>query len=170
MQNLAKIEKWLSGNQPNETNGFTGLKAPKWPEEILGPIDQALAARGGELYDNLCKGCHLPPVGTKAFWESKAWLPPNSFNQRYIEMETKAIKDIGTDPAQAEDMRNRKVALPASLGIDTNEFGPALGQLVEKVVTHWYDTHNVPGIRAAGVEWVPAERDPTSARLQNPAA
>jgi len=144
VKTLAKIEKWIGGNQPNETNGFTGLTAPKWPEAILGPIDHALAARGGALYDNLCKDCHLPPVGTKAFWESKAWLPPNSFNQRYLEIETKPIKDLGTDPAQAEDMRNRKVVIPASLGISTNEFGPALGRLVEKVVTHWYNTHNVP--------------------------
>ncbi|OPH83998.1 di-heme-cytochrome C peroxidase [Nitrobacter vulgaris] len=140
---LANIEKSIAGNQPSETNGFTGLTAPKWPEEILGPIDTALAARGGALYDDLCKGCHLPPVGTKAFWDSKAWLPPNNFNQRYLEIKTKTIADLGTDPAQAEDMRNRKVVIPDSLGIATNEFGPALGQLVEKVVTHWYDAHNV---------------------------
>jgi hypothetical protein len=140
---LANIEKSIAGNQPSETNGFTGLTAPKWPEEILGPIDTELAARGGALYDDLCKGCHLPPVGTKAFWDSKAWLPPNSFNQRYLEIKTKTIADLGTDLAQAEDMRNRKVVIPDSLGITTNEFGPALGQLVEKVVTHWYDAHNV---------------------------
>jgi len=144
VKTLAKIEKWIGGNQPNETNGFTGLKAPKWPEEVLGPIDHALAAKGGALYDGLCKDCHLPPVGTKAFWESKAWLPPNSFNQRYLQMETKPITDLGTDPAHAEDMKSRKVVIPVSLKILTNEFGPALGQLVEKVVTHWYNTHNVP--------------------------
>jgi len=144
VKTLANIEKGIAGNQPDETNGFTGLKAPKWPEEILGPIDQALAATGGALYDTLCKDCHLPPVGTKAFWESKAWLPPNSFNQRYLQIETKAIKDLGTDPAHAEDMRNRKVLIPDSLGITTSAFGPALGQLVEKVVTRWYSTHSVP--------------------------
>ena len=144
VKTLANIEKLIAGNQPNETNGFTGLKAPKWPEEILGPIDHALAARGGALYDNLCKDCHLPPVDTKAFWESKAWLPPNGFNQRYLQIETKAIKDLGTDPAHAEDMRKRNVFIPASLGITTSAFGPALGQVVEKVVTHWYNTHSVP--------------------------
>ena len=144
VKTLAEIEMWIAGNQPNETNGFTGLKAPKWPVEILGPIDQALAQRGGVLYDSLCKDCHLPPVGTKAFWDSKAWLPPNNFNQRYLEIETKAINDLGTDPAHAEDMRNRKVVIPANLGITTDEFGPALGQLVEKVLTQWYTAHNVP--------------------------
>ncbi|MCP2001206.1 hypothetical protein [Nitrobacter winogradskyi] len=65
-------------------------------------IDPALAAKGGELYEGLCKGCHLPPVGTKAFWNSKAWLPPNSFNQSYLQIETKAITDIGTDPGAGQ--------------------------------------------------------------------
>ena len=31
VKTLAQIEKWIGGNQPNETTGFTGLKAPKWP-------------------------------------------------------------------------------------------------------------------------------------------
>jgi hypothetical protein len=41
-------------------------------------------------------------------------------------------------------MKSRRVVIPVSLGIITNEFGAALGQLVEKVITHWYNTHNVP--------------------------
>jgi hypothetical protein len=49
------------------------------------------------------------------------------------------VKHVGTDPAQAEDMQNRKVSVPAGLGISTSDFGGALGLLVEKMVEHWYD-------------------------------
>ena len=31
---------------------------PKWPEEWLGPIDQAKAARGAKLYEQHCLSCH----------------------------------------------------------------------------------------------------------------
>jgi hypothetical protein len=58
------------------------------------------------------------------------------------------ISHIGTDPAQAEDMKARKVLLPAALGINSNEFGPALGQLVEKAVKHWYDNQTPPASQA----------------------
>ena len=91
-----------------------------------------------------CKGCHLPPVQTSEFWNSKAWLPPTKFNQRHLHVEPIDIKKIGTDPAQAEDMKNRTVAIPANLGISTNKFGPALGELVAKVVTYWYKLPGSP--------------------------
>ena len=120
----------LNEDQPDERQGFTGLKSPKWPEEVLGRIDEALKAKGAALYDVHCKGCHLPPVQTSEFWNSKAWLPPTKYNQRHLHVEPIDIKKIGTDPAQAEDMKNRTVAIPANLGISTNKFGPALGELV----------------------------------------
>ena len=66
------------------------------------------------------------------------------------------------DSAQAEDMKNRKVATPSNLGITTDGFGGALGQLVEKAVNYWYDsqTPSVPkderekmnGYRANGIQ------------------
>lgn len=34
------------------------LKSPRWPEEILPPIDRALAARGAKLYQANCQACH----------------------------------------------------------------------------------------------------------------
>jgi hypothetical protein len=40
-------------------------------------------------------------------------------------------------------MANRKVAIPAALGITTDSFGSVLGQVVEKTVNYWYD-HETP--------------------------
>ena len=42
-------------------------------------------------------------------------------------LENIPIEHIGTDPAQAADMRARTVAVPANLGIKTIEFAFALG-------------------------------------------
>ena len=144
VRTLFEMEKLIAGDQPTAEKGFSGLKSPEWPKDILPPIDQALAAKGAQLYATRCQGCHLPPVNSPAFFESKAWLPPNQAGERYLHVEPINISHIGTDPAQAEDMKNRKVSIPANLGITSNEFGPALGQLVEKTVNVWYDQQQPP--------------------------
>jgi hypothetical protein len=36
------------------------LKSPRWPEDILGPIDAAKASRGEALFNSKCVGCHSP--------------------------------------------------------------------------------------------------------------
>lgn len=36
------------------------LRSPSWPEEILGEIDDGLAAEGAALYASNCAGCHNP--------------------------------------------------------------------------------------------------------------
>jgi hypothetical protein len=137
---LIKIEQQLAGKQPNYDLGFNGLRSPKWPADILPKIDDKLAAAGAELYKSICQECHLPPVGTKEFWESLRWKEGGLCRERYLSVELIDIDHIGTDPAQAEDMRKRQVATPTTLGLTTNGFGGALGQLVEKAITYWYDS------------------------------
>ena len=144
VKTLFEMEQLLAGRQPDASSGFSGLKSPKWPENILGKIDMDLAAKGAVLYRQICQGCHMPPVTSKEFWESKKWLPANAAGDRYFQVELIPIGHIGTDPAQATGMKNRKVSLPADLGINSNEFGPALGVLVEKAVKHWYDSQTSP--------------------------
>jgi mono/diheme cytochrome c family protein len=141
---LVKIEKLIAGNQPNGENGFSGLKSPEWPKDILPPIDPALAAEGEKLYVTHCQPCHLPPVKSKAFFESPQWRLSDDGNEKYLHVEPVNIKHIGTDPAQAEDMKNRTVAIPANLGIKKSDFGGALGDLVEKTVNYWYDQQKPP--------------------------
>ena len=144
VKTLFEMEQLLAGKQPDSSSGFNGLKSPKWPENILGKIDMNLAAKGAVLYKQICQDCHLPPVTSKEFWESKRWLPPNAAGERYFQVELIPISHIGTDPGQATGMKNRKVLLPAALGINTDEFGPALGMLVKKTVDHWYDSETPP--------------------------
>jgi hypothetical protein len=144
VKTLVDIEKLIAGNQPNAENGFSGLKSPEWPKDILPPIDQALAAEGAKLYALRCEGCHLPPVKSKAFFESPQWRPSDDGSNKYLHVEPIAIKHIGTDSAHAEDMRNRTVSIPASLDIKKSDFGSALGDLVEKTVNYWYGQQKPP--------------------------
>ena len=144
VDHLYAIEQLLAGKQPDAQSGFTGLNSPKWPSDVLPPINQNLAAQGAVLYRDRCQSCHLAPVTTPEFWSSSRWLPPNAAGERYLDLELVPISHIGTDPAQAEDMKNRTVVVPDNLGITSAEFGPALGQVVERTVTHWYDSQLPP--------------------------
>ena len=106
--------------QPSAKDGFPGLKSPKWPTDILPPIDQKLADKGAELYKTHCQGCHRPPITSEAFWDfnNKDWWTKNQNGEQILKVENVPISHIGTDPAQAEDMVARTVAVPANLGIE----------------------------------------------------
>jgi len=146
---LNDIEKMLAGHtQPDAQTGFTGLRAPQWQDtklrDVLPPIDTALAAKGQQLYASVCQRCHLAPVGTPAFWESNRWMPLNAGGPRFLDLALIPTELVGTDPAQAAGLANRQVSVPSELGISETSFGPALGELVSKVVVKWYDSQTPP--------------------------
>jgi hypothetical protein len=141
---LFRMEQMLAGKRPNEATGFTGLNPPKWPSGVLPPINRRLAAKGAALYREACQGCHMAPVTSRDFWTSDRWTPANAAGERYLDLELIPLDHVGTDPAQAADMKARTVALPASLGVNVSDFGNALGQVVGKTVDRWYDSQTPP--------------------------
>ncbi|MDQ0456826.1 di-heme-cytochrome C peroxidase [Rhizobium paknamense] len=144
VESVFEMEQQLAGKQPTAETGFTGLLAPRWPTDLLGPINAELANKGAALYASRCQSCHLPPVGSEGFWDQKHWTGANAAGERYLRMTIIPIDEIGTDPAQAQGMADRKVKLPPELGINTDSFGLALGQLVEKTTARWYDSQTPP--------------------------
>jgi len=149
-----RIERPLAGDRPPlPDRRFSGLTSPRWPEDILTPINPTRAAQGAALYGELCQGCHLPPPGTDAFWQSDRWTQANAAGQRYLNLHMIPISRVGTDPAQARDMTARTVLARNDLGLTGGtdvgngmsrySFGGALGQVVERVTNQWYDAHNV---------------------------
>ena len=169
VREIYRMETLLAGDDPfsGGAPSFKGLRAPEWPESLLGAIDPERSARGRVLYDELCAGCHRPPIEdpSGAFWDDKHWTPPNASGERYLKMFGISLTKVGTDPAQAEVLTERRVSLPAYLGIKdyapgeggkglcaTEEgpvvtdtlFGVALAAVVEKTVDRWYDKHDVP--------------------------
>jgi hypothetical protein len=151
---IFKLEQLLAGDKPpNPKDGFAGLASPKWDDtKILPPIDTTLAAKGAILYKAHCQRCHLPATSDPEFWTAPQWSPVNGAGERYLDLNMIDIAHVGTDPAEAEDMKNRTVSVPASLGITNNsgqvvttdDFGNGLGQLVTAVVNRWYDSQVPP--------------------------
>ncbi|WP_207483975.1 di-heme-cytochrome C peroxidase [Arenibaculum pallidiluteum] len=154
VRTLHAIELQIGGQQPGPASGFSGLRAPGWPADILPPIDPVKAARGSGLYQELCAACHGPPPNTAAFWDERRWTQPNQAGERYLRVPVVGLDVIGTDPAQATGLRERRIRAPSHLGLapddpgpfpdGTYPFGPALGQVVEKVVTAAYDAESPP--------------------------
>jgi len=95
---LHKMEQMIAGDPPSVEKGFSGLKSPEWPENILPKIDRPLAARGGELYKEHCQECHRPPVSNKAaffnFEDKKAWRT-NQVGEPVMLMENIKIDHVG---------------------------------------------------------------------------
>jgi mono/diheme cytochrome c family protein len=145
---LAKMEALLAGkrqpNGPTGEKGFTGLVAPRWPADVLGPIDQKLAEQGGKLYDQICAHCHLPRVGSEGFWNAKNWEEPNKAGERYLDVNLIPVEEVGTDRAHVDHLAARRVALPPGLPITSDQYAEALRQLVGLAVDRWYDTQTPP--------------------------
>ena len=143
---LHEMEQMIAGDPPNAENGFSGLKSPKWPGDILPPINETLAAQGGELYKVHCQECHRPPVTSKAFFDfgNPKWWTKNQAGQPLVVVENIPIEHVGTDPAQAADMGARTVALPSNIGISDNRFTFALKDVVENTVNYIYNQQNPP--------------------------
>jgi hypothetical protein len=161
VREIFHMEGLLAGDNPlSGTKGFKGLRAPKWPQDVLGTIDETKRKRGEELYRQVCQGCHLPPVDDPSgrFWALSLWTPPNNAGESYLKLKEIPITHLGTDPGQADVIANRKVNIPKYLGVDlapacngdpgdvltSSLFATALGSVVEKTVDKWYDNNGIP--------------------------
>jgi mono/diheme cytochrome c family protein len=68
------------------------LAPPRWPEELLGRIDQTKAAAGKQLFVDNCAGCH-------STWPHR-WSEPRLEGHRFIENAIVGQRVVGTDPMQ----------------------------------------------------------------------
>jgi hypothetical protein len=111
MDNLVDIQLWLQD-----------LKSPKWPEGVLGEIDQDLAARGAEIYGANCAGCHhvIDRAARDAACASRTEFTIPSY----------PIEAVGTDPRQAVNFATREI----TLGQQTQPLGAWVKLVTDKVV------------------------------------
>ena len=128
--NLIRIEDMLRGPNPPGPNqkSFGGLQAPKWPAAIFPndpawKIDAARVVKGRALYAEICFECHLGPVDDPTFdtqfpdesiWKPEHWDETMGPALKPVQ---KSVIGMGTDPAQAEVLGFRKVAVPGFLDI-----------------------------------------------------
>ena len=76
--------------------GYRKLRAPKWPAEIFGPYDRALALKGRALFAENCSGCHAP----------RPYAAPGN-RQAQLAVTIVPLAKIGTDPAHAANFAKR---------------------------------------------------------------
>lgn len=120
----------------------------------------------------MCVRCHQPPLKDKAILNNKYWRKPKgeNFPYAYLRLVTQPVEKMGTDCATAYDMAYRTVLTPKSMmdehasvtvesypaacpppiarpetpeGMVRNNFGIALGQVVEKTKDYWYEKHKM---------------------------
>ena len=81
------------------------LTPPRWPEELLGRIDQVQAARGQQLFEQHCQGCHGPHAVDRAAQLASAPGKPSADVEWAIEVIP--VQHIGTDPTAAAGFVSR---------------------------------------------------------------
>ena len=150
-------EQWEMESLIAGATAFNGLKPPAWPEAVFGPIDQAKAQRGAELYKQQCQHCHLPPVNSPELQDPKYWeagLKGHSF----LKLNVIPLDEIGTDPREATDWANR-TAVTGPLGLGTVSAAEGLRVVTGKIRDMNYDALGLTpdqrdewsGFRDAGV-------------------
>jgi len=97
------------------------LKAPPWPTQFFGEIDEAKAAIGKRLFDSNCANCHNSRDSQGNF----AMTPPNQIGQRFIKTTSVPFSLIGTDPQMIVNFATRT----AKPGILAREVAAGMAEL-----------------------------------------
>lgn len=104
LKELYALEQWVDE-----------LKPPRWPEDILGNIDQDLWKKGEALFKKDCLSCHNMPTGpNKAFRMTKA--KDNEYSKQFIEISAINYKDVNTDSIYVDSL-NSRLAKPSQLSV-----------------------------------------------------
>lgn len=113
-------EKWESNfniERLLETEkGYASLKAPQWPNELLGKVDMEKAKKGRELFMTNCASCHAP-------------RPINGSNSAKPDwaVVTLPYSVIGTDSSEAAGFVNRRYDASKLLGKKSPRIDAATG-------------------------------------------
>ena len=85
------------------------LKAPKWPEDILGPIQEELVKKGELLYTELCANCHAKKYEKNyGYWPKQDGdTVSRDFRKLYYQLRITSLDTIGTDPTDARNFESR---------------------------------------------------------------
>ena len=106
------------------------LKPPRWPEHILGTVDRDKAARGKELFEQRCRGCHGPHIAEPARAQASAPLKPEGQEWR---IEVIPLDHIGTDPTAAQGFMERRYDI-AETGLTNAQLQATLRPLLTRAL------------------------------------
>lgn len=107
------------------------LTPPRWPEEILGAVDQTKATQGAQLFEQYCRGCHGPHVADAARQQASAPLKPSPDVEWRIEVIP--LEHIGTDANAAKGFMERHYNL-STTGLSNADLSDALRPLFTRAL------------------------------------
>ena len=102
------------------------LRSPRWPEAILGTLDQKRALRGQLVYVSACANCHEVAPSEAA-----------SGSCSEIQVPLVDLRKIGTDPEQATTFNGRRIALSKIGGPDAMSNYKAAEVLTGNIAAQW---------------------------------
>ena len=113
--------------------GIRKLSAPKWPEDVLGSIDQGKINNGKVLFEKHCASCHA----------ARPIKPPHNLKAE-LAVVTVPISVIGTDPAHAKTYHDRRYDLSKLTG-DASPISGSDGLLfaINSIEKYAYDKLNL---------------------------
>jgi cytochrome c5 len=107
------------------------LRPPRWPEELLGAIDQEKAKAGEALFKERCQMCHGPHIAEPARAAASAPLKPAGDLEWRIEVID--VDHIGTDPTAAKGFMERHYDL-SETGLTNAELAATLRPLFTRAL------------------------------------
>jgi hypothetical protein len=117
---LPKEQEFISGtlvkNLAELEETITTLRAPKWPEDILGPVRRDVAANGQKLFAVHCSHCHEPCLATppQVAVERPLLAAEKDPSQMLWKINAIPVAEIGTDPQAAVNFAERNINLSSS--------------------------------------------------------
>ncbi len=121
----------MVGNLQRIEDTLKQLKPPRWPEDLLGPIDCNEAKWGRELFEKKfhCIGCHGPRPADERL--KQLYAPLKKPNDPLWIMTVLSIYEIGTDPTAALNFVNHRVDLTKT-GLSEQEVRNLLEPLLKE--------------------------------------
>lgn len=165
IRGLRTLEDLLAGPAP-----LQGLASPRWPSQFP-PLDSRKVAEGEQLYRRHCQSCHLPPLPeieaelqqlkADATYAARSWWRSAGGNW-YVHVTDIPIDEIGTDPSQAANFKNR-TADSGALGRGVVSAEAGLQLVTDGVANRFFTRENVPMDERAA--WS-GGRDPRDAKIR----
>lgn len=133
VKNLCEIEILIGGKNLGE-----GVWSPRWPEDILGKIDPEQAAKGKELYTQLCVRCHQWPILSDKDHTLDRWTDgKDTHGFQFLKVTMVPLAEIGTDPHEAQDFHDR-TADSGPLGLGKVSAKDGLFDISQEIITRAY--------------------------------
>jgi RoxA-like, cytochrome c-like/Cytochrome C oxidase, cbb3-type, subunit III len=117
------------------------LRAPDWPEDVLGPINQESAKRGEALYQKHCASCHAPQKENQPEAGDAVSVKNNKtfFVARLFPMNV-----LKTDPVDAGNFADRRLDASAiNMGKDIPG-ATIIGMVLQGIIDRRYKELNLP--------------------------